>query len=655
MNRKINMLDDLTINKIAAGEVVESPYSVVKELIENAIDSGASTIVLEIKQGGKKYIRITDNGVGINEEYVEKAFMRHSTSKITSINDLSNINSLGFRGEALASISAVSQIEMVTRSSNQQHGIQIKIAGGKVESKKMVGCPIGTTVIVNNLFFNTPARFKFMKSNGAETMKITEIITRLSLSNPTISFKYINNNNIMFTTPGNDSLSQAIISVFNKDTFKKLIHLDEKTSDTKLEGYIGQPSFVRGNRNLQIFYLNGRYVKNKLVNKAIEMAYKEKVIINKHPICILSLTIDPSEVDVNVHPSKTEVKFQNEDLIYEVIYNSITNTLEKNTMISTITPAKFNVEQPKDVDNKIDINTHKNINSSKTITSKIDNKEKSSFNENINLKDLSVNETKENYFSNLNSNSIKVDKSIDTTNMLDNKVITNNRNTNKFIDKIDGDVVDYEEQLEIDENEKEISQSLFLNSLLYGYKIVGQMFNSYILVEKDNSIYLIDQHAAHERLIYNEFLEEIKNESIISQRLVEPKVLELSNEDYTLLSNNINLFIKLGFQIEDFGTNAMIVREVPIILGKPKDFNFIYEILDEVRNNNNINNYFEDTIIRRACKSAIKAKDKLDHSEMKRLIEDLNKIKPPLTCPHGRPIILTMSKYEIEKYFKRIQ
>ncbi len=650
MNIKINMLDDLTINKIAAGEVVESPYSAVKELIENAIDSGASTIVLEIKQGGKKYIRITDNGVGIKEEYVEKAFKRHSTSKITSINDLSNINSLGFRGEALASISAVSQIEMVTRTSNQQHGIQIKMAGGKIESKKMVGCPVGTTVIVKSLFFNTPARLKFMKSNGAETMKITEIITRLSLSNPTISFKYINNNNIMFTTPGNNSLSQAIISVFNKNTFKNLIHLDEKTSDMKLEGYIGQPSFVRGNRNLQIFYLNGRYIKNKLVNKAIEMAYKEKVIINKHPICILNLIIDPSEVDVNVHPSKTEVKFQNEDLIYEFIYNSITNILEKNTMISTITPVKSNVEQPKDIDNKIDINIDENLDSSKTIKSKIDNKGKSSFTESVNLKHLSVNETKQSYFSNLNTNLIKNDKRVDAINMSDNKATTN-----KFIDKIDRDVADHEEQLEINENEKEVSQSFFLNSLLYGYKIVGQIFNSYIVVEKNNSIYLIDQHAAHERLIYNKFLEEIKNESIISQRLVKPKVLELSNEDYMLLSNNINLFTKLGFQIEDFGTNTMIVREVPIILGKPRDFNFIYEILDEVRTNNNINNFFEDTIIKRACKAAIKAKDRLNHSEMKRLIEDLNKIKPPLTCPHGRPIILTMSKYEIEKYFKRIQ
>jgi len=623
MNKEINILDDLTINKIAAGEVVESPYSVVKELIENAIDAGASTITLEIRDGGKKYIRITDNGVGIKEEYVEKAFMRHSTSKITSIDDLNNISSLGFRGEALASIAAVSQVEIITRPEEQQYGMLMEIAGGKTEVIRMIGCPVGTTIIIKNLFFNTPARLKFMKSNNAETMKITEIITRLSLSNPSISFKYINNNNIMFTTPGDNTLSQAILSVFDKDTFKNLVLLEQNDLGMNLQGYIGQPNFVRGNRNLQIIYVNGRYVKNKLISKAIEEAYKEKIIINKHPICILNLNIDPSIIDINVHPAKIEVKFEKEELIYEFIYRSIISTLERNTTIPKLIAVKQKNEHNRYVDEY-------------SAPTMVENKKHSSNKENIsNIEDIVINETKEKYIQSSGQKYVQ-DSGI--------------KPTNDFIDSKNN-----EEQLAITCGEEDTVQFSFLNTLLDRYKIVGQIFNTYIVLEKDQSMYLIDQHAAHERLLYNKFLEEIKSEKVASQRLLEPQVIELSNEDYMLLFNKIDLFFKLGFQIEDFGTNAIIIREVPMILGKPKNFSFIYDILDEVTNNNNIDSYFEDTIIKRACKEAIKAKDRLDHSEIKKLIDEIHTLTPPLTCPHGRPILLTMSKYEIEKHFKRIQ
>lgn len=616
MNRKIDILDDLTINKIAAGEVVEAPYSVVKELIENAIDAGASTITLEIKDGGKKYIRITDNGAGIKEEYVEKAFMRHSTSKIANIDDLNNINSLGFRGEALASIAAVSQAEMITRSDEQQYGILIEITGGKTEIIKKVGCPVGTTIIIKNLFFNTPARLKFMKSNNAETMKITEIIIRLSLSNPGIAFKYINNNNIMFTTPGNNVLSQAILSVFDKDTFKNLIFLEENKLNMKLHGYIGQPSFVRGNRNLQIIYVNGRYVKNKLISKAIEEAYKEKIIINKHPVCILNLNIDPSIIDVNVHPAKTEVKFEAEEQIYDFIYKSIISALQQNTTIPNLIAVKSKPESYIDIRQNF-----------VPVTPVEYQKQKSIIENTSAIKNVLINETQGKYIQ--DSNTGEISQPIDDKNN--------------------------EEQLQINCLEEDIVQFSFLNTLLDQYKIVGQIFNTYIVLEKDQSMYLIDQHAAHERLLYNKFLEEIKNEKVVSQRLIESKVLELSSEDYMLLSNNMSIFRKLGFEMEDFGINAIIIRQVPMILGKPQNFSFIYEILDEVRNNNNIDNYFEDTIIKRACKEAIKAKDRLDYSEIKKLIDEIYTLTPPLTCPHGRPIILTMGKYEIEKHFKRIQ
>lgn len=615
MNNKIEILDELTINKIAAGEVVEAPYSVVKELIENSIDANATIITLEIRDGGKKYIRITDNGVGIEEKYVEQAFMRHSTSKITNINDLNTINSLGFRGEALASIAAVSQVEMITRTKNQEYGILIEIIGGKIETIKKVGCPVGTTIIIKNLFFNTPARLKFMKSNSAETMQISRIITRLSLSNSKISFKYINNNKVIFTTPGNNILSETILSVFDKDTFKNLIFLENRKLNMKLEGYISQPNFVRGNRNLQIIYINSRYVKNKIISKAIEDAYKEKVVINRYPICILNLTIKPTEIDVNVHPAKTEVKFEKEDLIYEFVYRSIIKVLKESAIIP-----------------KLLIKENKNIVSADSKSKSLDN----------NLQDISQNinrskSNKENILINEN-NHIYTEKS-------------NLKGSNHFIDIENTN----NEQIKFNTRDEDTIQSSFLNTLLNQYKIIGQLFNTYIILEKEDSIYLIDQHAAHERLLYNRFLEEIRNKKVVSQRLLEVEVLDLSNEDYILLSTNIDIFRKLGFNIEDFGVNTVIIREVPMILGKAQNLSFIYEILDEVRKESNIANHFESTIIKRACKEAIKANDKLDHYEIKQLIEELNTLTPPLTCPHGRPIILTMRQYDIEKHFKRIQ
>ncbi|HZK57985.1 MAG TPA: DNA mismatch repair endonuclease MutL, partial [Clostridia bacterium] len=338
MNRKIEILNDSTINKIAAGEVIEAPHSVVKELVENSIDAGASTVTLEIKEGGKRYIRVTDNGIGVEEEYVERAFMRHSTSKITNIDDLSSIGSLGFRGEALASIAAVSRIRMITRTKNQNYGVLLEIMGGGIKTREKIGCPIGTTVIVENLFFNTPARLKFMKSNSAETVEVSKIIARLSLSNSSISFSYINNNNAIFTTPGNSMLSQAIISVFDRDTFKNLIPLESNEPNIKLWGYVGQPNLVRGNRNLQIVYVNGRYVKSKLISRVVEEAYKEKVIINKHPVCVLNLDVDPSKIDVNVHPSKVEIKFEKEEQVQKFMYKSIVKALEESTIMPKLFP-----------------------------------------------------------------------------------------------------------------------------------------------------------------------------------------------------------------------------------------------------------------------------------------------------------------------------
>lgn len=327
MSKAIKVLNDLTINKIAAGEVVEGPYSVVKELIENAVDADATAIVIEIKEGGQKYIRISDNGIGIYEEDVETAFMRHTTSKIVTAEDLNHVKTLGFRGEALASIAAVSQVQITTKPKDQMYGISLEISGGNIISKQEVGTPDGTTIIVRNLFFNVPARQKFMKSPQAEAAKIGEIVTRLALSRPNISFKYINNNNIMFTTPGNNNLEQTIISIMDKELVKNLLPVKASNEYIKIHGYISQPTFARGNRNFEIFFINGRYVKSALISKAIEDAYKEKIIIHKYPICILNIDIDLSLIDVNVHPTKAEVKIQNEKLLYQLLYDAVISIL----------------------------------------------------------------------------------------------------------------------------------------------------------------------------------------------------------------------------------------------------------------------------------------------------------------------------------------
>lgn len=617
MGKVIKVLNDLTINKIAAGEVVEGPHSIVKELIENAIDANAKSITIEIKEGGQTYIRISDNGTGIYEDDIETAFLRHATSKISKIEDLDSIFSLGFRGEALASIAAVSQIQVITKPKKQLYGISLDMINGHVSNKKQVGAPNGTTIVVKNLFFNTPARLKFMKSPQSEARKVSEIVSRLSLSQPEISFKYINNNNIMFTTPGNGNIEQAILSILDKDLFKKLINISASNNNIKLDGYISQPTYLRGNRSYQIIFVNGRYIKNQMIYRAIEDAYKEKLPINKFPACILNLQISPHLIDINVHPTKTLIKFDEEVELYEFIYDVIESNLSKNTIIPTL------------------IFNNKNQNK-KTLKSLNEASFDSSFQEN-----KSPYNTHNNYkcvYDGKNSSQMKLE------NLKKDDIIYNNNSIDNTI------VLDKEIDDEI-----EITQVNFLSSLLTNYKVIGQLFNTYIIIEKDLSMYLIDQHAAHERLVYNRMIKEFKNNSIVTQKLLEPKVLELSNEDFMFIMEYIDTFIGLGFNIETFGLNTIIIREVPLIMGTPRNFQFLLQIIDELQSGVYNKVHFNETIIRKSCREAIKAMDRLSASEIHQLIKELSTIQPPLTCPHGRPILLAISKYEIEKNFKRIQ
>lgn len=618
MGKVIRILNDVTINKIAAGEVVEGPYSVIKELIENAIDAGASNIVVEIKEGGQKYIRVSDNGVGIDDKDVEIAFMRHATSKIEVVEDLSSVLTLGFRGEALASIAAVSQAQIITKPKEQLHAVSLDIVGGNIVNRQEVGAPDGTTIIVKNLFFNIPARLKFMKSSQAEATKIGEIISRLALSQPHIAFKYINNNNIMFTTPGNNNLEQTILSILDKELVKNLLPTKIKSNQIEIDGFISQPTYVRGNRNYEIVFVNGRYIKSKLISKAIEDAYKEKLPINKFPVCILNINIDPNLIDVNVHPTKTEIKFHEEQIVYTLIYNTVTSCLRKNVTIPSLVMKKNNADKNLWVDKTFH---HNNFRENKSTYNTHNNNESNSL-------QMAMKEPNENKIHTKQNENIKLS-------------------------------VDHKEEISPQARETfedlEVTQESFLSNLLKDYKIIGQLFNTYIIVEKELSMFLIDQHAAHERLVYNKLLKQFKENSITAQRLLNPEVLQLSNEDYSFITQYLDRFKNLGFEIESFGMNTMIIREVPLVMGKPRNYDFLFEVIDELKNDNYNEEYFTETIIRKSCREAIKASDKLSLSEMNELIKDLCKIEPPLTCPHGRPILLSLTKYEIEKNFKRIQ
>ncbi|KAB3527254.1 DNA mismatch repair endonuclease MutL [Alkaliphilus serpentinus] len=610
----IRLLDDVTINKIAAGEVVEAPYSIVKELIENAIDAEAKSITLEIKEGGKKLIRITDDGLGIPEDEVEMAFQRHATSKINSLEDLSNTLSLGFRGEALASIAAVSQIEMITRPKTQSVGVAIEVAGGVITNKKSIGCPSGTTIMVKNLFYNTPARLKFLKSIQGETGKISEIITRLALSRPDISFKYINNNNIMFTTPGNNDLSQVILSVFQQDWFKSMLKVDEADDDIKVYGYIGQPNLYRGNRSYEIVFVNGRFIKSKLIYHTLERLYRDRIPINKFPVCVLNINIEPTYIDVNVHPSKTEIKFHDE----EAISNYLTITLDK-WLSKRVTIAKLEgISNIQDTESQ---HSPKEVNNNTFIK-----------------------EEKGSYFK---------ETTIMTPPLVEKKKDILTDEIQKAFKELQAKTEAPLKKGDVSYEEKESLQENFISSLLDGYKIIGQLFQSYILIEKGDGLYLMDQHAAHERLTYNRLIKEFKNNEVISQQLMEPFVLSLSSEDYGIIGEKLHIFKGLGFEIENFGQNTLIIRSVPLLMGVPRDFDFIFELIDQ--NNDRDKNYFEEELIKKACKESVKGMDRLSDSEIHSLLKDLSQLKPPLTCPHGRPILLMLSKHDIEKHFKRIQ
>ena len=649
--RKIAVLDQNTIDKIAAGEVVERPASVVKELVENAVDAGATAITVEIKEGGISFIRVTDNGGGIQKEQVPLAFLRHATSKIEKVEDLLQISSLGFRGEALSSISAVSQMEVITKTPEALTGVHYVIEGGREKALEEVGAPNGTTMLVRNLFFNTPARGKFLKTAMTETGYVSGYMEQLALSHQDISFKYMVNGQTKLHTSGNSNLKDVIYGIYGRDITRELVPVAFEKPGISIEGFIGKPVIARGNRNFENYYINGRYVKSKILMKAIEEAYKPYMMQHKYPFVCLHYDIEGEEIDVNVHPTKMEVRFQNQGAVYNATYDMITAALSHREMIPEVELEKRT--EPKQ---------------EKTAPPE---PFETGYKQQAKKWDSSIKEAKTPYVAAdlkpaIQKPSIPV-PSVPQTG-LQPAMAEPARKAATVKSELPGSV---RPQTEVHtptvsekpsvSPEKPVQMELFDDRLLskkarLHHRIIGQLFETYWLVEYDNKFYIIDQHAAHEKVLYERFMKEFANREIVTQMVSPPQVISLNLQEYLLLKTHMELFKRFGFEISEFGGREYSIHGVPANLYGISVQNFFVELLDSLENENARQplDILTGRIATAACKAAVKGNNTLSVQEADKLIDELLGLDNPYHCPHGRPTIISMTKYELEKKFKRI-
>lgn len=694
----IKQLDNSTINKIAAGEVIESPKSIVKELVENSIDAKADEVIIEIKNGGKTYIRITDNGSGIKKDEIEDAFKRHYTSKIDTADDLETLHTLGFRGEALASIAAVAKVEIISRTADDVSGTKLVIEGGQTVVKEDVGCPIGTTIIVRDLFYNIPARLKFLKSDTSESSGINEIVVNLSLCTPNVSFKYMNNGGTVFITPKSANMLNVISSLYDKDLVRSLVEINYEGEYIKVTGYTTNLGYHRGNRKYQLLFVNNRFIKHKRVNFFIEAAYHTLLPKNKYPACFIKIDIDTNLIDVNVHPAKTEIRIRDEEKVLNELKNAIYKALRGVNLVKEVRSENI-MKNPSNYIHNRDINI---TDSNKTDT-----------NEEFKVKKISeqlgvdsiykkhMDTSKENddlkRVNNLpNSGSIKVieytgevidekenddstsqdyiEKNILTEASISEMEIFDKIETLKEDKKLympDNNNVDIKSKDRyiktgnsyLDDNSEIIDtfapKVIDDKTTISQLKVIGMLFNTYILCESilTNEFYIIDQHAAHERINYEMYLEQIENRNIVLQELLIPEIISLSYEDYYLATNNKDFFEKIGIPIENFGNNDILINSIPLIfvdINIKELFLTVLDSIKEVRKNSSLDIEMKK-IIKNACVKSVKAGDNLHSMEIKKLLESLANAKSPYTCPHGRPTIIKMTKYEVERMFERIQ
>ncbi len=640
MNR-IQVLDNLTINKIAAGEVVERPSSVVKELVENSIDAGATSITIEVTDGGTTSIKIADNGSGIARDQVKTAFLRHATSKIQFVEDLEKVYSLGFRGEALASIASVSQVEIITKTADDESGIRLKIEGGAYTEQENVASVQGTSIIVKNLFFNVPARKKFLKKPATESGYIADVVNKAAMGNPSISFKYINNGNLMLHTPGNNDLKSVALCVFGKDFAKKMIDLDYSDKVFSVKGLIGKPELARANRSYEYLFINGRPVKSSIVSSAVEEAYKTRLMGGKFPVFILDIKIDLTMVDVNVHPAKLEVRFNNDNDIYEFIFKAVTKCLESETLIPEASWEGKNSATLKSFFETTGIEPHKETKQESLGDLILPKKEEPK---------------KEAYVPPKFEEEPKTSRFGYKINPVE-KPAFEIKSEEKPVSKIDS-LLSYSKEhtplkakQETEAYKIEEVKKPFFND----YKIIGQVFATYWMIEQGGSLFVIDQHAAHERVIFEEFSAELKSKRVSSQRLIAGEKIDLTDSEKEKLSTNIEFFENLGFDVEKVNGNYYLMS-VPFIFKNPVETSLFRDILDIIGESapETIYDTKLDSIATMACKAAVKGNDKLTYEEAEALINKLLNLVNPFTCPHGRPTIIELTKYELEKKFKRI-
>lgn len=632
---RIIILDQSLINKIAAGEIIERPANVVKELIENSMDAGANSISIDIKIGGIELIKVTDDGVGIDQRDVQIAVMRHSTSKLDKLDNLYSVSTLGFRGEALAAISEVSDLELVTRQSdsNSVFGTYLHVKGGKVINQNEIGCANGTTIKVKDLFFNTAVRLKYLKSDRIEAGFVADIVQKNALLHPSIKFKYFSDGKLKFNTSGNSDLITVIHSLYGKEYAENSIIIDYSENLIKVTGVIGTPQLTRSNRDMQLISINGRCIKSPLISTAVTDAYKTRILSREHPFFILNIEMPFNWVDVNVHPSKMEVKFDCERELYRIVYWAVLSTLEnflanKNTHTGFIKNNLGNVILHPNLD--------KNISR---------------------IMDLPIN---------LNS---KEDDNFKTINITSNNVISNKFEEIGFQEL----ECNYNSQLSGNsiKNDKEPAQIIDRNldvqglasSIENNYKFMGQFFECYLVFEKpDQEILIIDQHAAHERLIYEKLIyESLNNKKIVTTQLINPEMIVLTYPEFTIIEKNIELLGKMGFVIENFGDNSVIVREVPLELVNHSVEQIILELVQTLKNVNPVDendmskltSAQEKIVAHIACRLAVKANRILDESEAYELLEEILKIPNIESCPHGRPFMINIPKNELDRKFKR--
>ena len=661
---QIQVLDQITIDKIAAGEVIERPASIVKELVENSIDAKAASVTVEIQDGGISLIRVTDNGSGIEREDIRNAFLRHSTSKIRKVEDLAHIASLGFRGEALSSISAVTRTELITKTKEDTFGTRYVIEGGVEQSLEDAGAPDGTTFLVRQLFYNVPARRKFLKTPMTEAGHVQDLLMRLALSHPEVSFTFINNGQTKMRTSGNGKLKDVIYSIYGREAAANLIELDYSMDGLVMKGYLGKPVITRGNRNFENYFVNGRYVKNAMLSKAIEDAYKDFLMQHKFPFVVIHFQVDGEKIDVNVHPTKMEMRFQRQQDVYNIVYEGVHRTLLEPELIPQVeAPAPKVISQPKSESPFL----LKPKTAPQPMEKKPEEKEEphdeAYFMKKMKERVLSYHQrnssaevAKKEQIFRPQAQAERIKDALARAKEVEKQPQKQAEEQPELI----RETPVYETKSVTEEKAEQLN--LFEEHLLKRekkaeYKLIGQVFETYWLVEFENSLYIIDQHAAHERVLYERTLKEMKNREFTAQYLSPPIILSLSMQEAQALNENMDRFTRIGFEIEPFGGEEYAVRAIPDNLFGIAKKELLLEMLDDLADGISTSmtpELIDEKVASMSCKAAVKGNNRLSAQEADALIGELLLLENPYHCPHGRPTIIAMTQRELEKKFKRI-